>query len=136
LISNCKYCHTEIKYNPSQSSGSYCSNVCQQNYQFLHVVIPRVERGEGGIDAIRRYLKHTRQYVCEVCGNKGEHCGESLTLQVDHIDGNSDNGLPINLRWLCPNCHSQTPTYKGGNKKRPKNTRRNIKQREAYKMRQ
>ena len=37
-----------------------------------------------------------------------------------------------NLRLLCPNCHSQTPTYKGGNKKTPKNDARSIQHRDIY----
>lgn len=41
-----------------------------------------------------------------------------LTLDLDHINGdNTDNRL-ANLRFLCPNCHSQTETYKGLNKKK------------------
>jgi 5-methylcytosine-specific restriction endonuclease McrA len=39
-----------------------------------------------------------------------------ITLEVDHIDGNASNNLPSNLRLVCPNCHSQTSTWKGGNK--------------------
>lgn len=34
-----------------------------------------------------------------------------LTLEVDHIDGNHRNNIIQNLRFLCPNCHSQTETY-------------------------
>lgn len=42
--------------------------------------------------------------------------GEPITLHLDHISGdNTDNRLE-NLRLLCPNCHSQTPTYCGRNK--------------------
>lgn len=37
--------------------------------------------------------------------------GMSMTLQVDHIDGNFENNSQHNLRLLCPNCHSQTPTW-------------------------
>ena len=39
-------------------------------------------------------------------------------LQLDHINGiNTDHRLE-NLRLLCPNCHSQTPTYCGVNVKK------------------
>ena len=43
---------------------------------------------------------------------------QELILQLDHIDGDKTNNELINLRFLCPNCHSQTPTY--ANKKRNK----------------
>ena len=43
--------------------------------------------------------------------------GEEISLHLDHINGiNNDNSLN-NLRLLCPNCHSQTDTYAGRNKK-------------------
>jgi RNA polymerase subunit RPABC4/transcription elongation factor Spt4 len=41
--------------------------------------------------------------------------GKVLTLQVDHINGVNDDHRLENLRFLCPNCHSQTPTYAGSN---------------------
>lgn len=42
--------------------------------------------------------------------------GKSLTLRVDHIDGNSDNNIENNLRLVCHNCDSQLPTYCNRNK--------------------
>lgn len=48
---------------------------------------------------------------CELCGQGPEYNGQFLNLQLDHINGtHSDNSLD-NLRILCPNCHTQTPTY-------------------------
>ena len=38
-----------------------------------------------------------------------------LKLELDHIDGNSFNNKKENLRLLCPNCHSQTDTFRGRN---------------------
>lgn len=39
--------------------------------------------------------------------------GESITLELDHVNGdNTDNRLE-NLRMLCPNCHALTPTWRG-----------------------
>ena len=38
------------------------------------------------------------------------------SLELEHIDGNAYNNSESNLSLLCPNCHSQTPTYKAKNK--------------------
>ena len=50
------------------------------------------------------------KYQCVMCGIH-EWKGRKLSLHLDHINGvNTDNRLE-NLRFLCPNCHSLTPTY-------------------------
>jgi hypothetical protein len=55
------------------------------------------------------------EYKC-ACGNTGEWNGKKLTLQLDHIDGAPYNHELDNLRFLCPNCHSQTETFSGRNR--------------------
>jgi hypothetical protein len=52
---------------------------------------------------------------CEVCGIN-EWNNKPISLQLDHIDGNSHNHILSNLRLICPNCHSQTDTYCGKNR--------------------
>jgi hypothetical protein len=42
---------------------------------------------------------------------------QPITLEVEHIDGDKWNNKRDNLELLCPNCHSQTATYKRKNKK-------------------
>ena len=42
--------------------------------------------------------------------------GKELKLELDHINGVSGDNRPENLRFLCPNCHSQQPTRGGGNR--------------------
>lgn len=64
----------------------------------------------------KRLVKEgVKEYKCEGCGIV-EWRGRPITLQLDHVDGNPANHLLENLRLMCPNCHSQTPTY--GHKKR------------------
>lgn len=61
---------------------------------------------------LRRYVikNNLIPYKCAICGCI-EWQGKTLSLELDHINGiNNDNRLE-NLRFLCPNCHSQTSTY-------------------------
>ena len=55
------------------------------------------------------------EYKCVKCNNNGEWMGSSLMLQLDHINGNKFDHRLVNLRFLCPNCHSQTETFGGKN---------------------
>ena len=64
----------------------------------------------------RALLAIGRVWECALCGNDGMWCDRALTLHVDHIDGDFHNNDPDNLRFLCPNCHSQTPNFAGRSK--------------------
>lgn len=58
-----------------------------------------------------------RVYECVWCGIEAMWNGKPLVIQIDHIDGNTENNNPDNLRFLCPNCHSQTENF--GRKNKP-----------------
>lgn len=66
---------------------------------------------------LRRYLFEKSGEKCSKCGwgERNEVSGK-IPLEVDHIDGNSENNLETNLRLLCPNCHSLTPHFRNLNK--------------------
>lgn len=80
-----------------------------------------VERPTGSARAkphlLRRALVEAGMpYVCALCGIPPSWNGLSLTLHVDHIDGNRCDSRIENLRFLCPNCHSQTANWAGRNR--------------------
>ena len=54
--------------------------------------------------------------VCEIC-NISEWLNKPIPLELHHVDGNRHNHFLGNLKLLCPNCHSQTDTFRAKNKK-------------------
>ena len=118
---NCLHCGKE---NPKSyhHTNKYCGHDCQGAHTRAKRIsqwllegkdwitnIPEWVRGKDG------YLANTNGYKCSVC-NITEHNNIALILECDHIDGNHKNNNPTNLRLICPNCHSQTSTYKNKNK--------------------
>lgn len=57
------------------------------------------------------------EYKCTKCSNAGVWQDEKLSLHLEHINGINDDNRIENLCFLCPNCHSQTASYAGRNKK-------------------
>lgn len=54
-------------------------------------------------------------YLCFICGNEGKWKGKKLVLVLDHINGVKLDHRLENLRFVCPNCDSQLPTFKSKN---------------------
>jgi 5-methylcytosine-specific restriction endonuclease McrA len=64
----------------------------------------------------KRLIKEgIKENKCDICGIT-EWNGKLISMQLDHINGDSHNHKLENLRMICPNCHSQTETYCGKNK--------------------
>jgi len=105
----------------------YCNVDCQQAWRWENNTLPRVLSGNGSVKTIKRYLKEEYGKICTECGTGTTWNDKPLTLQLDHIDGNSDNNSLDNVRLLCPNCHTQTKTWgaKGSGNRYKKHTKRN-----------
>ena len=69
-------------------------------------------------------VKSRKEKVFNEQGNSCNRCkiidwnDDILTFELEHIDGDRHNNLRYNLEVLCPNCHSQTKTWRGRNNKR------------------
>lgn len=77
----------------------------------------------GGNDLKRKIFKYSliKDYRCSLCGQDENWVTGKLSLVLDHINGdNTDNRLE-NLRFVCPNCDSTLPTFKGRNIKNKNN---------------
>ena len=124
VVHNCLYCNKEFNHS-SGTMNKFCSNQCNAKYIWERNSIPKIEQGLGG--NLHRYLRETRGDVCELCSQISVWNNKPLKLQLDHIDGHSDNNNLDNVRLLCPNCHTQTDTYgsKGHGNRYKKDTKRN-----------
>ena len=98
-------------------------NSCQHKYT-NNKFIEDWLRGEDVGSINSNVSDRIRQYLFERYNNKCSKCGwgeinpitKRPPLEVEHIDGNSENNSNDNLTLLCPNCHSLTTTYKALNK--------------------
>lgn len=125
-IKNCLGCN-EILINLRRKKQKYCSVKCQQSlkkeerYQKLS---SGDDSGIGHVAAKNAVIaKHGAK--CMDCGwdKINPHSGK-CPIELEHIDGNSQNNRLENLKLLCPNCHALTATYKALNKGNGRHKRR------------
>ena len=77
---------------------------------------------ELNFDTKRKVVFYDQNYKCFGCG-LSEWLGKPISLELHHIVGDKNNKLRDNFIGLCPNCHSQTKTYRGKNKKSVRNSK-------------
>lgn len=103
----CLFCGSEIK------AYKFCNTTCQQKLQ-QELLWKKWEKTGIGGSSVKIYLIHKYGHKCSICGLE-KWRDEKVPLVLDHIDGNADNKLLINLRLICRNCDGLLPTYTGRN---------------------
>lgn len=81
-----------------------------------------IENGKATTGAVKKMVRRLKliPYFCSECNSKPKWKGKPLVLRMDHINGKRNDHRTDNLRFLCPNCDSQTITYCGRNNLRKK----------------
>lgn len=112
---NCINCNNEINKN-----RKFCSSRCQSQNK-RSIIFEKIKNGDitFGERNYKNYLIYTFGEKCMECGWDKVHLKTGkVPIQLEHVDGNSSNNSLENLKLLCPNCHSLTPTYGSLNKGR------------------
>jgi 5-methylcytosine-specific restriction endonuclease McrA len=76
------------------------------------LVLSNSDKREAAFRLRRALVECGRTYCCQQCGISDWN-GKTIVLQVDHINRDWLDNRPENLRFLCPNCHSQTEGHSG-----------------------
>jgi predicted nucleic acid-binding Zn ribbon protein len=107
-IINCLFCGKQ-----THARNKYCSFECQHDHKRAEAINNKT----AGHSAAKNYLIKLHGAKCMECGwDKINPHTNRVPIELEHIDGNSENNELSNLKLLCPNCHSLTPTYKALNK--------------------
>ena len=112
----CLNCKKELE----KGQKKYCSNQCQADKRYKDYIQQWKKGEESGNTKwqlshyVKKYLFIKNNFKCQKCGwSELNEFTRKYPLEIHHIDGDYTNCKEDNLELLCPNCHSQTPTFRG-----------------------
>ena len=118
---NCKQCGKE----KPRRQQAFCSIECATTFRTGRKIKDWLSGKHKGYTGktmslskfVKHYLYETRGTACSICSWDERHpIDGSILTEIDHINGDASDTRPENLRILCPNCHSMTPTFRGRNR--------------------
>ena len=100
-------------YSPNQGlkGGTRYKTPRYQLSDILEGKHPQYQTNKLRLRLIREKIKEQKCEICKV----DVWNGKLLSLELNHKDGDRTNHRLENLEIICPNCHSQTPTFRGRN---------------------
>lgn len=122
----CKHCQVTL----TNYRSIYCSVQCQKDFEYGQYILDwkaglkpgYVGKTKSLASSLRKYMLLKHNNTCQECGwDKVHPIDKKPLVEIDHIDGNASNCDEDNLRVLCPNCHSMTPTFRARNKTSARN---------------
>ena len=117
----CVFCGTDIIKKDGRSKAKYCDQICLHNHQMMI----RIQSEKASTRTLKLYLIKNYGEKCMECGwDKRNIVTDKVPVELEHVDGNSENNNLDNLKLLCPNCHSLTSTYKALNRGNGRHKRR------------
>ena len=124
IFVKCKNCDKDIKNY--KGKRQYCNTICKwilEKKQKFELI----KKGDisFNVDCYKKYLIEIHGEKCMECGwCEKNKFSNKIPIELEHIDGDSSNNDLKNLKLLCPNCHSLTPTYKALNKGKGRHNRK------------
>lgn len=106
------------------TTNKFCNTKCQLNNK-RKLRFKSIENNEdlSYIGSLVTQTRWVKKYLILKYGEKCMECNWSkkniysnkIPIELEHINGNSGDNNLKNVKLLCPNCHSLTPTYKALN---------------------
>ena len=99
-------------YKPNQS-GKGISKTYKKKFLLEEILSGKVPSFQTYKLKVRMLEAGILKDECSLCGWKEKAEGAKYTpCELDHINGDPTDHRLINLRIICPNCHSLTKTYR------------------------
>jgi hypothetical protein len=109
-----------------RAGDAECENACQRAFEWSRRSQSIESAGQivnGSIRAARRFVLEKQGWSCALCATT-QWQGKPMPLVLDHINGDASDWRVSNLRYICPNCDAQLPTFKSRNRGKGRAVRR------------
>lgn len=111
VINKCINCNNDV----INKGNKFCNRMCYESNRDK-TRLQLIQSGNASSKIVKEYLIEEYGDKCMECDwNRINPSTGKVPIELEHIDGNSENNNLENLKILCPNCHSLTPTYKALN---------------------